>query len=85
MESGLALNESSISVNDVSGLVTVDTAIRCGLMLVTSDRPEATASIGMPNVIATVAAASAFMTLCCPQMPSVTLGRAPACLVFQYE
>ena len=40
MESGLALNESSISVNDVSGLVTVDTAMRCGLMLVTSDRPE---------------------------------------------
>ena len=33
MESGLALNESSISVNDVSGLVTVDTAMRCGLML----------------------------------------------------
>ena len=30
MESGLALNESSISVNDVSGLVMVDTAMRCG-------------------------------------------------------
>ena len=52
------------SVNDVSCLFTVETAIRWGLMVVTSDNTDATSPIDMPKRIATEAAASAFMTLC---------------------
>ena len=78
IESGFALNESSIRVKEAPPRSTVDTAMRWGLMRV---RPSSTSPMragGMPSRNATLAAANAFMTLWRPQMPKRTAVAAPS-------